>query len=166
MSKCLFVGSFDPWHNGHNDRLVNALKVFDEVKVVVLDNEKKKYWFTQEERAKMIEKCVRKYPRVEVIKAGNKMLYEICHDLQIFNVFRGVKGGRTFDEEIRLQVASKYMAKDEYNEDLLFVYDITTEEDFRGSSIIKTLALKGKSFDKYIPLEIVDDILERSKILK
>ena len=41
MSKGLFIGSFDPWHNGHTDRLLNALKVFDEVKIVVADNEKK-----------------------------------------------------------------------------------------------------------------------------
>ena len=91
----------------------------------------------------MVRKSVKNFgDRVEVILAGSKMLHDICHEQKIYNVFRGVKAGRTFEEEIRLQVASKNMAKDEYNEELLFVYDITTEEDFRGSSIIKLLALK------------------------
>ena len=164
MSKCLFIGSFDPWHNGHNDRLMNALKVFDEVKIVVADNEKKSYWFTQEERAEMVKKSVKCFgDSVEVIMAGTKMLHDICHELKIYNVFRGVKAGRTFEEEIRLQVASKNMAKNEYNEELFFIYDITTEEDFRGSSIIKLLALKNKKIDMYVPSEIIDDITERAK---
>jgi len=164
MSKCLFIGSFDPWHNGHMDRLINALKIFEEVKIVVADNEKKTYWFTQEERADMVRKSVKNFgDRVEVILAGSKMLHDICHEQKIYNVFRGVKAGRTFEEEIRLQVASKNMAKDEYNEELLFVYDITTEEDFRGSSIIKLLALKNKKIDNYVPSEIVEDIAKRAK---
>lgn len=163
MSKCIFVGSFDPWHNGHAERLQNALKIFSEVKVVVADNEKKSYWFSQTERFNMIKKCTSKYQNVEVIAAETKMLHDICHELQIFNVFRGVKGGRTFDEEIRLQVATKHMAKEEYNEELFFVYDITTEEDFRGSSIIKLLATKGKKLDNYLPKEIMKDIIKRQK---
>lgn len=164
MSKCLFIGSFDPWHKGHEERLINALKIFDEVRIVVADNDKKEYWFTQIERANMIKKCVKKIKgKIKVILAGNKMLHDICHEEKIYNIFRGVKAGRTFEEEIRLQVASKNFAKEEYNEDLLFVYDITTEEDFRGSSIIKLLALKNKKIDNYVPFEIINDIINRVK---
>ena len=111
----------------------------------------------------MIKKVTARYKNVEVIEAGSKMLHEIAHEQQIFNIFRGVKGGRTFDEEIRLQVATKFMAKEEFNEDLLFIYDITTEEDFRGSSIIKLLASKNKNLDSYLPKEIIDDIIEKQK---
>lgn len=163
MSKCIFAGSFDPWHNGHADRLENALKIFDEVKVVVANNVKKTYWFTQPERVNLVKKSTKKYgKRVEVIAAGNKMLHDICHELKIYNVFRGVKAGRTFEEELRLQVAEKAFAKEEYNEELFFVYDITTEEDFRGSSIIKLLIQSNKRVDNYLPKEIVNDIIKKT----
>ena len=91
------------------------------------------------------------------------MIQDICHDEQIFNVFRGVKAGRTFEEEIRIQIATNYMARQEYGEEILFVYDITSEEDFRGSSIIKTLALNRKDFSSLVPSEIMDDITERAR---
>ncbi len=164
MNKCIFIGSFDPWHKGHEERLKNALKIFDKVVIVVADNEKKKYLFNQQERVSLIEKSIIKtYKKATVTSAGTKMLHDICHELKIFNIFRGVKAGRTFDEEIRLQVATKNFAKEEYNEELFFVYDITTEEDFRGSSIIKLLAKKGKKLDNYLPKEIINDVTKKIK---
>lgn len=164
MSKGIFIGSFDPWHNGHEDRLKEALQIFEEVYIVVADNDGKKYWFDQSERTKLVEKSVKRLEKnVVVISAGNKMIHDICHDLQIFNVYRGVKAGRTLDEEIRLQVATKFMAKKEYNEEILFVYGITSEEDFRGSSIVKLLAKNGKDISLYVPVEIIGDILEKAK---
>lgn len=91
------------------------------------------------------------------------MLYDICHEEQIFNVFRGVKSGRTLEEEIRLQLVTNYMSNIEYGEKILFVYDITSEEDFRGSSIIKKLVISGKDISSLVPKEIIIDIKERCK---
>lgn len=164
MSEAIFVGSFDPWHNGHEDRLKNALKIFNKVYVIVADNSTKNYWFNQDERTTLVKKSVNKFgARVIVKAAGIKMIQDICHEEQIFNVFRGVKAGRTFEEEIRIQIATNYMAKEEYGEEILFVYDITSEEDFRGSSIIKILAVNGKDFSSLVPNEILNEISKRAK---
>ncbi len=165
MSSGIFVGSFDPWHNGHEDRLKNALKIFEKVYVIIADNyEKKNYWFSQDEREQLVKKSVKKFGnRVVVKSAGVKMLHDICHEEQIFNVFRGVKSGRTLEEEIRLQLIVNYMANIEYGEKILFVYDITSEDDFRGSSIIKKLVVNGKDASSLIPSEIIKDIYDRGK---
>lgn len=168
MSNSIFVGSFDPWHNGHMDRLTNALKIFDSVTVVVADNPSKKvYWFNQQERVELIKKCVKHFGnRVIVKRAQTKMIHEICHEEKIFNVFRGIKSGRTFEEEIRLQVYTKYMANKDFEEDIFFVYDITSEDDFRGASIVKNLALLEKDLTDFLSKEIISDIKERSKLYK
>lgn len=166
MSEAIFAGSFDPWHNGHTDRLRNALKIFDKVIVVVANNETKKtYWFNQEERANMAKKCVEQFgDRVSVKMAGTDMLQDICHKEGIFNVFRGVKAGRTFEEEIRLQIVASYQAKQEYGEEIFFVYDITSEEDFRGSSIVKMLLLKNKDVSTLVPECIISYLKEKARI--
>lgn len=166
MSKAIFVGSFDPWHNGHAERLKNALKIFEEVTVVVADNATKKvYWFNQEERANMVQKCVKCFGDKVIVKvAGTKMIQDICHEEKIFNVFRGVKSGRTFEEEMRIQIATNYLSKQEYGEKIFFVYDITSEEDFRGSSIVKTLLLNNKDVSTLVPECIIADLKERAKI--
>ena len=166
MSKAIFAGSFDPWHNGHTDRLKNALKIFDKVVVVVADNATKKaYWFNQEERAKMTKKCVEDFGDKVIVKlAGTKMIQDICHEEGIFNVFRGVKAGRTFEEEMRIQIATKYLSKQEYGEEIFFVYDITSEEDFRGSSFVKALLLSNKDVSTLVPECIISDLKERAMI--
>lgn len=165
MSSVIFGGSFDPWHNGHEERLKNALKIFNKVYVIVADNySKKNYWFTQEERAQLIRKSVKKFgERVIVKSAGKKMLHDICHEEQIFNVFRGVKSGRTLEEEIRIQLVANYMSNNEYGEKILFIYDISSEDDFRGSSIVKKLVVNNKNISTLVPTEIVSDIYERGK---
>ena len=165
MNECIFAGSFDPWHNGHEDRLKNALKIFDKVHIVVVKNENKKnYWFNETEREELIKKSTIQFEdRVTVSCGGTKMLQDVCHDMQIFNVFRGIKAGRTFDEEIRIKIATNYMAKQEYNEEIFFIYDVTSEDDFRGSSIIKKIVLNNKDISSLVPHQIVNDIKERSK---
>ncbi len=159
MSSCILGGSFDPWHNGHEERLKNALKIFDKVYIYVANSYTKKYWFTQEERISLVKKCTKKYGKKVIVKsAKDKMIHDICHEEQIFNVFRGVKSGRTFDDEMRLQIFTNYMSDKEYKEQILFIYDITSDNDFRGSSLIKKLIIKNKSIDSLVPNEIINDV--------
>lgn len=53
--KCIFVGSFDPFHEGHASVLRRALWLFDEVVVGIGVNPKKQHMFSTEERKERIK---------------------------------------------------------------------------------------------------------------
>ncbi len=115
----------------------------------------------------MVKKCVENLSDNIIVKvAGKKMIQDICHEERIFNVFRGVKAGRTFEEEMHLQITTKYLAKQEYGEEIFFIYDITSEEDFRGSSIVKILLLGNKDVSTLVPECIMSDLKEKAIIYR
>ena len=81
----------------------------------------------------------------------------------MFNVIRGVKSTRTLDDEIRLKNLSNYMSKKKYKEEINFVYFITSDSDFRGSSIVKKYASSKLILKDLLPEEIIDDVVKRYK---
>lgn len=66
MTKVVFVGSFDPFHEGHADIVSRALSIFDRVVVGVGINPDKHYRQTPEERVRAIRSRYADCPRVEV----------------------------------------------------------------------------------------------------
>ncbi|MBA1395381.1 pantetheine-phosphate adenylyltransferase, partial [Lactobacillus sp. XV13L] len=54
MSIALFPGSFDPITNGHVDVAKQAVRLFDQVYVVVMTNTSKKYLFGVDERVEFV----------------------------------------------------------------------------------------------------------------
>ena len=67
MKKCIVIGSFDAFHNGHRDLLLYGLGIFDKLIIIVSDHPSKKYWFTAEERCEMLKLAMADYAdRIEV----------------------------------------------------------------------------------------------------
>ena len=163
MKKVIFPGSFDPFHNGHLDIVKEALKIFDYVLIVVANNpNKNNYWFTSKERKELIEKSIKKLDNVEVVIL-DLPIEDICNKYKIYNVYRGIKSGRTIDEEIRLKLVTNYQSKLKYKKEINFIYTLTGDSDFRGSSIIKKYAYDKKSIEGLVPKEIINDIINRYK---
>ena len=60
MSKVLYPGSFDPFHNGHLEIIETAARLFDEVVVAAMRNPQKgEPLFSLEEREAMIARVAR-----------------------------------------------------------------------------------------------------------
>lgn len=64
----MLTGSFDPMTKGHEALLDEALTIFDEVVVACLVNEQKQYFFTPEERVKIVESAIS-------LKKGARVVY-------------------------------------------------------------------------------------------
>lgn len=165
MKKAIVIGTFDTFHNGHYDLLIYGLKIFDKLIIQIGNDSKKDNWFTPEERKDMILKVMKEYSdRIEIYYNENlNKLGEICHKHNAHFVLRGIKAGRTFDEEMRIQNVCKFMAKEKYGEEIEFIHKVTSDSDFRGSSIVKIYADDKEILKKLVPEVLVDCIYERSK---
>ena len=76
MCKALYVGSFDPFTNGHLNILHHASNIFDEVYVCVMTNPHKKRFVDIEASEQMIKKIIDdRYNNVKIVKAETNLAY-------------------------------------------------------------------------------------------
>jgi pantetheine-phosphate adenylyltransferase len=54
----IYPGSFDPFHNGHIYVIERAMRLFDEVHILVAVNPEKKYFFMDEQRMPIVQSFV------------------------------------------------------------------------------------------------------------
>ena len=168
MKTGIVIGSFDAFHNGHRDLLLYGLGLFDRLVVEISDHPQKKNWFTGEERREMMLSAMEDQAhRLEVHYNVNGLrdLGEICRTYDAYHILRGVKAGRTVDEELHLQNVYRFIVKETTGIHLEFVYNLTSDADFRGSSLVKVYANDKDILRKLVPDALVDSIYERGRMI-
>lgn len=153
MVKAIYPGSFDPITVGHLDIIKRAAKNFDVLYVAVMKNSSKNYTFSEEERIKLIKKCVKSIKNVEVV-VGNGLTIELAKKLQCSVIVRGIRAVTDYESELSL--ATSNMALNDKIETLFLVS--RPELSFLSSSIAKEIASYGGDIDKFIPKIIQSDV--------
>ena len=96
--RCAVTGSFDPITKGHVDIIKRARTMYDEVYVVVLNNEAKEYMFSLEDRTRIVRDTLSDMDRVIVDNyAGMVIDYCDIHDIHV--VVRGFRNSKDFEYE-------------------------------------------------------------------
>lgn len=148
MKICMFPGTFSPWHEGHEDILNKALKVFDSVVIAVGINPEKLGSKTVLEYAlDFQDSSVAKKHRDRVMVFAFKGLlvdavrdFENESNLKIDAIARGLRNGHDLQYEMNQMC---------WNEDLgltiPFVYFITdrTKAHISSSAIKQLIKIKG-----------------------
>ena len=89
----LYVGSFSPWHKGHQDVLDKALKVFDEVYVVTMLNPEKH----GSQLPGKLGRAVHPRVRGQAFKGTLKGL--VKEHPEVTGIIRGLRDGKDLDYE-------------------------------------------------------------------
>lgn len=151
MKRAIYPGSFDPITNGHLDVLKRALKVFDEVIVLVADNPNKISKFSAKERAEMIKDATKYLKGVKVDStSGISVEYAKAHDAKC--LVRGLRAVSDFEYEFQLSATNHYI-----DDDIDMVFFMShSENSFISSSTIDEMHKNGIDISKLVPTSVVE----------
>jgi len=156
MTKAVYPGSFDPLSNGHLDIIKRTAAIIDELHVVVSYNQNKKATFTPEERVNMIKKVTKNIPNV-VVESYDGLMVNYCKNNDIKIMVRGLRNYQDYETEFTLYQFNKEIDHD--IETLLMLP--SNKHIFVSSSAIKELISFDQDISKYVPKEIVNEIINK-----
>ena len=106
MPKALLPGSFDPPTNGHLNLIERAIRIFDDVDVVIAQNSQKQYTFSADERLEMMKKLTARWDNVHVY-VWDRMIVEFARAAEAPVMIRGVRALSDFSYEFELSMLNK-----------------------------------------------------------
>jgi pantetheine-phosphate adenylyltransferase len=145
MTKVVCPGSFDPVTNGHLDIIERAARLFDEVVVAVLVNEKKSGLFSIDERLTLLGRATAHLPNVSTASFQG-LLVDFCTEHGVAAIVKGLRAVTDFDYELQMaQMNSSLTAVD-----TVFI-PTTPEYSFLASSLVKEVAKGGGDVSGLVP---------------
>ncbi|WNB90510.1 pantetheine-phosphate adenylyltransferase [Bacillus sp. NEB1478] len=147
-------GSFDPVTRGHLDIIKRGADVFDEVIVVVANNQSKDPLFTVEERITLLKEVTEKFPNVKV-DSFNGLLIDYVKSIGANVILRGLRAVSDFEYEMKIASINKKL--DDGVE--TFFMMTNNQYSFLSSSIVKEAAKYHANVSDLVP-EIVEKALK------
>ena len=148
--KALFPGSFDPFTAGHLNILRRALSMFDEVVIAVGVNQDKPGLFSMDQRLEIIRQVTKDMPGVSVLKYDG-LTVDICRQLGIVHIVRGVRNMLDFEAERSIADANRRLAPE------IETIIIPTAQEFAhiSSSAVRDILKHGGDYSAFIPEGVV-----------
>jgi pantetheine-phosphate adenylyltransferase len=148
--RAIYAGTFDPFTVGHNDILQRALKIFDEVTVLVAVSPTKSPMFSTEERIEMLNEHFKNEKKVNV-DSWSGLIVDYAKSKNIGSIIRGLRP--TGDFEIEFQMAS--MNNKLYPE-IETVFLMTEGENYYiSSTLVKEVYKHGGEVKDFLPPSIL-----------
>ena len=107
----LFPGSFDPFTEGHLNILTRALTMFDEVVVAIGINQDKRGFFSTEQKIDIVRQATAGMKGVRIVNYDG-LTIDICRELGIHHIVRGVRNMLDFENERSIADANRRLAPD------------------------------------------------------
>ena len=145
MLKCVYPGTFDPFHRGHEDLVRRAARIFDTVTVAVAASSGKGPYFNLDERIEMAREVLRPYPNVEV-RGFATLLMDFVHAEGAQIILRGLRAVSDFEYEFQMAGMNRKLNP---GVETMFV----TPSDkymFISATIVREIAILGGDVDEFV----------------
>lgn len=151
----LFPGSFDPFTAGHLNILKRALTMFDEVVVAIGINIDKRGHFSPEKKIEIIRQATAGMDGVKIVKYDN-LTVDICQELGIRHIVRGVRNMIDFETERSIADANRRLAPE------IDTVIIPTAQEFAhiSSTAVRDLIKHGGDTSLFVPEGVDIDLLK------
>lgn len=156
MKKAIYPGSFDPITNGHIEVLKRALKIFDEVTLLLAVNPSKTSRFSVSERMEMMKEAVKDLSGVSV-DFYDGLTVKYAKDHKAPHLIRGLRAVSDFEYEFSLAAANEYA---DPTVDMVF-FMARHEEAFVSSSAIVELFEGGVNVSVLVPPCVLKKLQEK-----
>ncbi len=158
IKRAIYPGSFDPITKGHANIIKKALKIFDEVIVVVSKNiNKKNSFFSVEERVELIKKMYENNSSVKVIESSLASV-DVALENNCNIIIRGLRNLSDYNYELELAKVNRDLSNNEI-ETICFFAD--SEEDCISSSMVKEIFTFNKDISKYVDDIVIEKMEEK-----
>ena len=146
MKIAVFAGSFDPITKGHEDMVLQAMPLFDEIIIAIGVNIDKKYAFPLEKRIKWIENTFAEYPKVKVVSYQG-LTVDLCKNMNAGFIIRGLRNTNDFEYESVIAEANKKL-----NPEMEAVFFLANP-NLRcvSSSVVRDIIKNGGDLTAFIP---------------
>ncbi|MDN4073559.1 MULTISPECIES: pantetheine-phosphate adenylyltransferase [Fictibacillus] len=149
-------GSFDPVTLGHLDIINRGAKIFDEVIVVVANNQNKSPLFSVEERMSLLQEVTKDIPNVRV-DSFSGLLIDYVKSAGANVILRGLRAVSDFEYEMQIASINKKL-----DEDIETFFMMTNNQySFLSSSIVKEAAKYHASVEGLVPPGVQDALIQK-----
>lgn len=152
----IYPGSFDPITNGHVDIIKRAVRMFDEIIILIAYNPNKVYLFNVEERMDMIREIFRDTKGISV-DCYSGLLVDYLKISGANIILRGMRALSDFEYEFQMALMNRRQTKQIETVFLMSGF----KWFFTSSKLIKEVASLGGSVKGLVPDNVNQELMER-----
>ena len=142
----VFPGSFDPITKGHEDIILRAVPLFDEIIVAIGTNSSKKYYYSLDKRLEMIDYTFRNEPKIKA-ETYTGLTVDYCKEVNATHLLRGLRTSADFEFERSIAHINQTL-----NPDLDTVFLLSLQEySAINSTIVRDILFNGGDAARFVP---------------